>query len=68
MDRPYHFGADLFFANDTRFADEIRAFIKHAPNPVQWLVIDAGAITDLDYSAARSVRDCGSGLAPTVKV
>jgi len=24
---------------------------------VRWFVVDAGAITDLDYSAARSVRD-----------
>jgi len=53
----YRFGADLFFANDTRFADEVRALIAHAPTPVHWFVVDAGAITDLDYSAARSVRD-----------
>jgi SulP family sulfate permease len=53
----YRFGADLFFANDARFADEVRALIKYAPTPVQWFVVDAGAITDVDYSAARSMRD-----------
>jgi high affinity sulfate transporter 1 len=53
----YHFGADLFYANNDRFADEIRALIDRAPAPVRWLVIDAGAITDLDYSAARVVRE-----------
>ncbi|MBU6493563.1 MAG: STAS domain-containing protein, partial [Burkholderiales bacterium] len=52
----YRFGADLFFANDNRFADEVRQLIQRAPSPVQWFVVDAGAITDLDYSAARSVR------------
>ncbi len=53
----YRFGADLFFANDGRFADEVRALVQNAPTPVRWFVVDAGAITDLDYSAARSVLD-----------
>jgi MFS superfamily sulfate permease-like transporter len=53
----YHFGADLFYANETRFSDELRALVAHAPSPVRWFVIDAGAITALDYSAARSVRE-----------
>jgi sulfate permease, SulP family len=53
----YRFGADLFYANEGRFADEVRALVEHAPNPVRWFVVDAGAITDIDYAAARSVRD-----------
>lgn len=53
----YRFGADLFYANDNRFADEVRALIAHAPNPVRWFVVDAGAMTDIDYSAARCLRD-----------
>lgn len=53
----YRFGADLFYANDNRFADEVRTLIEHAPTPVRWFVVDASAITDIDYSAARSLRD-----------
>jgi SulP family sulfate permease len=53
----YHFGADLFYANENRFTDEVRNLIAHAPAPVRWLVIDAGAITAIDYSAARAVHD-----------
>jgi MFS superfamily sulfate permease-like transporter len=53
----YRFGADLFYANDNRFGDEVRALVDHAPSAVRWFVVDAGAITDMDYSAARSVRD-----------
>ena len=53
----YRFGADLFYANDTRFADEVRALVEQAPTPVHWFIVDAGAITDIDYSAAQSVRD-----------
>ena len=53
----YRFGADLFYANETRFADEVRALVDHAPTPVRWFVVDCAAITDIDYAAARSVRD-----------
>lgn len=52
----YRFGADLFFANADRFADEIRALVDRAPNRVRWLVVDASAITDIDYSAAETFR------------
>jgi sulfate permease, SulP family len=52
----YRFGADLFFANADRFADEVRALIDKAPHRVRCFVIDAGAITDIDYSAARTLR------------
>ncbi|QCP50511.1 STAS domain-containing protein [Trinickia violacea] len=53
----YRFGADLFYANDHFFVDEVRELVERAPNPVRWFVVDAGAITDLDYSAARTVSE-----------
>jgi MFS superfamily sulfate permease-like transporter len=53
----YRFGSDLFYANQTRFCDEVRHLVAGAPSPVRWLVIDADAITDMDYSAARGLRD-----------
>jgi sulfate permease, SulP family len=53
----YRFGADLFYANADRFTDEVRSLVDKAPAPVRWFVVDAGAVTDLDYSAARTVRD-----------
>ncbi len=59
----YRFGADLFYANQNRFTDEVRALVKQAPTPLRWLVIDAGAITDIDYSAAQSLRDLLEDLA-----
>jgi MFS superfamily sulfate permease-like transporter len=53
----YRFGADLFYANQRRFCEEVGALVKQAPSPVGSLIIDSAAITDIDYSAARSVRD-----------
>jgi sulfate permease, SulP family len=59
----YRFGADLFYANDHRFTDEVRSLVEHAPTPVRWFIVEAGAITDLDYSAARSLRELLDDLA-----
>jgi SulP family sulfate permease len=59
----YRFGADLFYANADRFADDVRTLIDSAPAPVRWFVVDAGAVTNVDYSAARTVRDLVSELA-----
>jgi SulP family sulfate permease len=53
----YRFNSDLFYANGGRFADEVRLIVKRAPTPVRWFIVDAGPITDIDYSAAQSVRD-----------
>jgi sulfate permease, SulP family len=52
----YRFGADLFYANQLRFCDEVRTLVADAPTPLRYFVVDASAITDVDYSAARSVR------------
>jgi MFS superfamily sulfate permease-like transporter len=59
----YRFGADLFYANHARFTDDVRALVEHAPTPVHWFIVDAAAITDIDYSAARSMRDLLDDLA-----
>ncbi|MDA8252943.1 MAG: SulP family inorganic anion transporter [Rhodospirillales bacterium] len=59
----YRFAADLFYANANRFADEVRALAAATPAPLRWIVVEAGAITDLDYSAARLLRDLLDELA-----
>ena len=53
----YRFNSDLFYANAGRFAEEVRLLVGRAPTPVRWFIVDAGPITDIDYSAAQSVRD-----------
>lgn len=53
----YEFGADLFYANADRFAEDVRNLVAHAPTPTRWFVVDASAITDIDYSAAQTLRD-----------
>jgi sulfate permease, SulP family len=64
----YRFGAPLFYANAGRFADEIRLLVERASlqnvdSGPRWLVVDAGAITHVDYTAARVVRELQQELA-----
>ncbi len=58
----FQFGADLFYANAGRFAVDVGALASEVPEPVRWLVGDAGAITSVDYSAARVLRDLQADL------
>jgi len=53
----YSFGAALFYANASLFAKEIRALLGPALSPVRWLIVDAEAITNVDYTAAGMVRE-----------
>ena len=53
----YSFGAALFYANASLFTKEIHGLVGPTPSPVRWLAVDAEAITNLDYTAARMVRE-----------
>jgi SulP family sulfate permease len=59
----FQFGANLFYANAARFAAGVQSLINGASPPVKWLVLDAGALTSVDYSAARMLRDLVADLA-----
>ena len=45
------YDSQLFFAKSARFVDELEALVTGAPDPVRWLILDAGALDDIDYSA-----------------
>jgi sulfate permease, SulP family len=59
----YRFGAPLFYANANRFAEEVRMLAASAPTPLHWLIVDAGAITNVDFTAALIVREVAKNLA-----
>ena len=50
----FRYDAALFYANANRFVDEIEALVDSAPVPVEWLVVDASSIDDVDYSAGKA--------------
>ena len=47
----YRFSAPLFFANCSLFRDSIEALVDAAPQPVRGVVVDGGAIHDVDLMA-----------------
>jgi len=59
----YRFGAALFYANASLFAEEVSGLVGPTPSRVRWLVVDAEAITNVDYTAARMVRQLEQELA-----
>ncbi len=59
----YRFSRDLFYANTTFFSEEIEGLVKSATPPIRWLILEARAITDIDYSAALTIRDVAQELA-----
>ena len=58
----YRFGAALFYFNADLFCKEVVLLVGPAPSAVKWLVVDAGPITHVDYTAARTVLRLKEGL------
>lgn len=59
----FWFGAGLFYANVSYFAEHARRLVHESPSPVRWMVIDARAVTELDYSAGRALTELQQDLA-----
>lgn len=59
----YRFSATLFYANARRFSEEIEQIAGPAPSALRWILVDAGAITNIDYTAARVVHELQQNLA-----
>jgi high affinity sulfate transporter 1 len=52
----YRFAVGLFFANAERFADEVRVLAEGA-DPPRWLVLDLGAVDDIDYTGGETLAE-----------
>jgi len=50
----FRYDADLFYANASRFVDDVQQVVQNAPDPVKWLVLDCAGISDIDYSAGQA--------------
>ncbi len=51
----YRFGSGIYYANGTRFAEEILTLAEEADPPLRWLCIAASAIGDIDYSGSETL-------------
>jgi high affinity sulfate transporter 1 len=48
----FRYDAQLFYANASRFADDVQSLLAAAPTHVRWLVLDCSVLGDVDYSAS----------------
>jgi high affinity sulfate transporter 1 len=58
----YRFEADLFYANAGRFTKEVLQLIEEASPPLRWFVIDATEISNIDYTAGKTLIQLSSEL------
>ena len=58
----FRFDAELFYANASRFTDDVKALVDGAPDQVRWVLLDASALADVDYSAGIQLKDLGAFL------
>ncbi|RKG51066.1 sulfate permease [Corallococcus sp. AB011P] len=52
----YRFDAPLFFANARFLREQVRRLVADSRHPVQWFVLDASSVFDLDITAAESLE------------
>lgn len=52
----YSFDGSLFFENITYFVARVRRAVEGAKEPVSYVVIDAGAIDSIDYTAVENLK------------
>ncbi len=59
----YWFGAELFYANVGHFTSEVRRLATGSPTPVRWVAVDTGAITAVDFTAGKELKQLQQDLA-----
>ena len=53
----YRFNSSLYYANANLLLEQTTALMASTdPDPVRWLCIDAAGVSDVDYSAAETLR------------
>ena len=58
----YRFGSSLYYANASRFADEVRGLVKDAKEPIRWFCLAAETLDDLDYTGSAVLKRVLDGL------
>jgi high affinity sulfate transporter 1 len=58
----YRFGSGLYYANATRFTEEVVELVEGADPPLHWLCVAASAMGDIDYSGAETLAGVADEL------
>jgi len=52
----YRFTHSMYYANSRQFSEELTDLMNTAKPPLRWVCIDVAAVTDVDYSAAETLK------------
>ena len=52
----YRFGANIYYANESRVIEDILGIVKKAGPSLKWLCLSASMIGNIDYSGSASLR------------
>jgi high affinity sulfate transporter 1 len=58
----YRFGANLYYANGSRFTEEVMDLVEDADPPLRWFALAASSMNDIDYSGADTIRQVAEEL------
>ena len=58
----YRFGAGLYYANATRFTEEVLQILDEADPKIEWFCLSGASIADIDYSGAGALRQVASEI------
>jgi MFS superfamily sulfate permease-like transporter len=58
----YRFGVGLFYANASRFTEEVMALVD-VPEPPRWFVLQADAVDDVDFTGGETLVEAAQQLA-----
>ena len=58
----YRFASDLFYVNANLFLEDLTA-LANSTEPLEWVVLDSGAITDIDFTGSLTIKQVLGELA-----
>jgi len=58
----YRFASDLFYVNANLFLEDLTA-LANSTAPLKWIVLDSGAITDVDFTGSLTIKQVLTELA-----
>ena len=53
----YRFNRDLYYANAEKLKEEVVNLVKNSDSPVEWLVLDSGGFTGIDYTSVQMLKE-----------
>ncbi|WP_342451625.1 SulP family inorganic anion transporter [Methanobacterium petrolearium] len=53
----YRFNRDLYYANAEKLMKEVIKIVKNSDPPLEWLILDSGGFTGVDYTSVQMLKE-----------